>query len=67
MPGWAATGAPRRNSGARPFGTLTYVSGSFTRAAAPPRVLTITGSAAARTDGRPNTGVISIALRDPAR
>jgi hypothetical protein len=67
MPGWTATGAPQRSSGARPFGTLTYVSASYVGTMTPPRMLTITGSAAARTDGRPNTGVISSALRDPSR
>lgn len=63
MPGWTPPAAPQRSSGARPFGTLTYLAANFTRAAAP-RVLSITGSAASRTDGRPNTGVISSALHD---
>lgn len=66
MPGWTPAGAPQRQSGARPFGTLTYVSANFIGNTTPPRMLTITGSAAARTDGRPNTGVISTALRDPS-
>lgn len=67
MPGWTATGTPQRQAGARPFGTLTYVSANYVGNTTPPRMLTITGSAAARTDGRPNTGVVSSALRDPAR
>jgi hypothetical protein len=66
MPGWTAPAAPTRTSGDRPFGTLTYVAANFTRATAP-RVLSITGSAASRTDGRPNTGVISSALHDQLR
>ncbi|CAH0284330.1 hypothetical protein [Roseomonas sp. CECT 9278] len=63
MPGWTPPAAPHRSSGERPFGTLTYVAANFTRATAP-RVLSVTGSAASRTDGRPNTGVISSALHD---
>ena len=64
--GWAAAGAPQRESGARPFGTLTYVRANFIGTTTPPRMLSITGSAASRTDGRPNTGVISSSLRDPS-
>jgi hypothetical protein len=64
MPGWTAAGAPQRQSGARPFGTLTFVGANFIGNTTPPRMLSITGSAASRTDGRPNTGVISSSLRD---
>jgi hypothetical protein len=71
MPGWTAEGTPQRTSGARPFGTLTYVSGTFSRADAPPpapvRLLSITASAANRTDRRPNTGVVSVAIRAERR
>lgn len=66
MPGWTAAGAPRRQSGARPFGTLTFIGANFIGNTTPPRMLAITGSAASRTDGRPNTGVISSSLRDPS-
>jgi hypothetical protein len=66
MPGWTAAGAPRRQSGQRPFGTVTYVSGNVVANTTPPRMLTVTGSAAARTDGRPNTGVITTSHRDLA-
>ncbi|BDG73717.1 hypothetical protein [Roseomonas fluvialis] len=71
MPGWTLDGTPQRTSGARPFGTLTYVSATFSRADAPPpapvRLLSITASAAERTDGRPNTGVVSVAIREERR
>jgi hypothetical protein len=71
MPGWLPQGAPQRSGGPRPFGTLTYVSASYARRDAPPpaplRVLAIVASAAERTDGRPNTGVISVSLREEAR
>jgi hypothetical protein len=64
--GWTAAGPPQRESGARPFGTLTYVRANFIGNSTPPRMLTVTGSAASRTDGRPNTGFITSALRDPS-
>jgi hypothetical protein len=71
MPGWAPQGPPGRSAGPRPFGTLTYVSATFSRADAPPpapvRLLSITASAAERTDGRPNTGVVSVAIREERR
>jgi hypothetical protein len=67
MPGWTPAGAPRRQSAARPFGTLTFVTANFVANTTPPRMLTVTGSAAARTDGRPNTGVITLSLRDAGR
>ncbi len=70
MPGWEPQGAPQRSGGPRPFGTLTYLAASYTRRDAPPpaplRVLAIVASAAERTDGRPNTGVISVSLREEA-
>jgi hypothetical protein len=64
--GWAAAGAPQRESGVRPFGTLTYLRANFIGNTTPPRMLTVTGSAASRTDGRPNTGFLTSALRDPS-
>lgn len=71
MPGWTVTGPAQRTSGARPFGTLTYLVANYTRADAPPpapmRVLAIVASAAERTDGRPNTGVISVSIREQQR
>ena len=71
MPGWTVTGPAQRTSGARPFGTLTYLVASYTRADAPPpaptRVLAIVASAAERTDGRPNSGVISVSIREERR
>ncbi|WP_198369699.1 hypothetical protein [Roseomonas rosulenta] len=71
MPGWTVAGPAQRTSGARPFGTLTYLVANYTRADAPPPaptlVLAIVASAADRTDGRPNTGVISISIREERR
>ncbi len=71
MPGWTPAGPPERTASQLPVGTLTYVSGSFSRADAPPpapmRLLSITATAAQRTDGRPNTGVVSVAIREERR
>jgi hypothetical protein len=71
MPGWTPAGAPQRSSSALPAATLTYLNGTFSRADAPPpapvRVLSVTATAAQRTDGRPNTGVISVAIRAERR
>jgi hypothetical protein len=70
MPGWLPRGAPERSGGPRPFGTLSYLGATFVRRDAPPpapqRVLSIVASAAQRTDGRPDTGVLSVSVREEA-
>jgi hypothetical protein len=65
LPGATSIGTPQRSGGPRPFGTLSYLALSYSVAGPPARLATITASAAQRTDGRPNTGVISLSVRSP--
>lgn len=70
LPGWARQGQPSRSVTPRPFGMLTYVRARYTSivppAGKPPQsgpvpqpASNIIASAANRTDGRPNTAVIT--------
>ena len=78
MPGWVRQGQPSRSASPRPFGTLTYLRARYTSilppAGKPPQsgpiplpVANILASAANRTDGRPNTAVITTDIEVPPR
>ncbi|MEO3473017.1 hypothetical protein AAFN86_14200 [Roseomonas sp. CAU 1739] len=70
LPGWMRQGQPSRSASPRPFGMLTYVRARYTSVLPPVGkpppsgpvplpVANLIASAANRTDGRPNTAVIT--------
>ena len=76
LPGWARQGQPSRSASPRPFGMLTYRQSRYTSTLppagkptqpGPPPVANILASAANRTDGRPNTAVITTDIEAAAR
>lgn len=71
--GWVRRGDPRISVQQRPYGTLTYLHAQYVSILPPPAGgdgptplpgATVTASAAQRTDGRPDTAVISTSLGD---
>lgn len=73
VPGWIRRGEPQNSSSPRPFGTLTFLRVRYARLLPPPDArpaegavplpaASIIASAAERTDGRPNTAVISVGM-----
>lgn len=78
LPGWTRQGEPTRSSSPRPFGTLTYLRARYVSlppsgSMAPPSgvaalpTATILASAANRTDGRPNTAVLTTDIEGSGR
>ena len=76
MPGWMRRGEPSRSASQRPYGMLTYLRADYTSILPmenkPPQsgpvplpAVTILASAASRTDGRPNTAVITTSFEPP--
>lgn len=67
FPGWRRLGEPQTSVQQRPYGRLTYLSVAYApaqppRGGAAPQDARVTASAANRTDGRPDTAVISTAF-----
>lgn len=78
LPGWVRQGEPQASDSPRPFGTLSFLRARFVRPLPLPDVrpggggvplpaADILASAARRTDGQPNTAVISAALDQERR
>ncbi|MBR0679658.1 hypothetical protein GXW74_04120 [Roseomonas eburnea] len=70
FPGWARQGEPQQSAAQRPFGLLTYLRTRYASTlppagkpggsgVEPPTAANVVASAANRTDGRPNTAVIT--------
>lgn len=78
LPGWLRRGEPSRSASPRPYGTLTYLGARYVSILPPvdtPRqagpvplpVANVLASAANRTDGRPNTAMITTSFEPPPR
>lgn len=62
FPGWQLRGDLRESVQQRPYGTLTYVFAEYAGTGPQQGEAHVTASAANRTDGRPNTAIITTAL-----